>query len=210
MIHRQILALALFLTACGDKSAPPPRLEQGRFILQAQNGALTLLRDGVILAEIPADGFQVGVVRQRDPMATYDPYWLEVDGPFKPEPPATLRFWKVVDQTLSLDDGRFVVQQTFEGNATGTLTITPAEDRFYFQWRPISSSPIVYHRIRLAADDLGFYGLGQSFDSLNQLGRQRPMQMEADLSIESANNEQHVPVPLLLGIDGWGLFVASR
>lgn len=36
------------------------------------------------------------------------------------------------------------------------------------------------------------------------------MQMEPNLGIESSNNEIHVPVPLLIGTLGWGLFVQSK
>jgi alpha-D-xyloside xylohydrolase len=36
------------------------------------------------------------------------------------------------------------------------------------------------------------------------------MQIEADLTLESSNNENHVPVPLVIGTRGWGVFVKSR
>ncbi len=58
--------------------------------------------------------------------------------------------------------------------------------------------------------EVRFYGLGEYFDSAEHRGRVRPMQIQADLSVESAYNEAHVPVPLLVGTNGWGAFVQSR
>jgi len=36
------------------------------------------------------------------------------------------------------------------------------------------------------------------------------MQMEIDPSLESGNTETHVPIPFLIGTNGWGLFVESK
>ena len=55
----------------------------------------------------------------------------------------------------------------------------------------------------------GFYGLGEWGDSVNHRGKLRPMQMEADFTMEGADNEDHVPVPLVIGTRGWGMFVMS-
>ena len=38
-------------------------------------------------------------------------------------------------------------------------------------------------------------------------GKVRAMQLEIDASVDSLNNEAHVPIPLLIGTRGWGLFV---
>lgn len=55
-----------------------------------------------------------------------------------------------------------------------------------------------------------FYGLGERFDAPEHHGRTRRMHMVADFSTESGYNEVHVPIPLLIGTRGWGLFVQSR
>ena len=65
-------------------------------------------------------------------------------------------------------------------------------------------------RLRPRADaHEGFYGLGEWPDAVNHRDKVRPMQMEAALT-ESFDNENHVPVPLLIGTRGWGLFVQSQ
>jgi alpha-D-xyloside xylohydrolase len=67
---------------------------------------------------------------------------------------------------------------------------------------------VAYLRLVPQVDEReGFYGLGEYFDSVDHRGKVRAMQMELDLISESASNEAHVPVPLLLGTRGWGLFV---
>ena len=54
----------------------------------------------------------------------------------------------------------------------------------------------------------GFYGLGEVFDQVEHRGKIRAMHfIVADL--ESGYNEAHVPIPLLVGTRGWGLFVES-
>jgi alpha-D-xyloside xylohydrolase len=54
-----------------------------------------------------------------------------------------------------------------------------------------------------------FYGLGEYFDTPQHRGKTRLMQF-ITLGIDSSNNEAHVPVPLLIGTQGWGLFVQDR
>ncbi len=54
-----------------------------------------------------------------------------------------------------------------------------------------------------------FYGLGEYFDSPQHRGKTRLMQF-ITLGIDSSNNEAHVPIPLLIGTQGWGLFVEDR
>ena len=48
------------------------------------------------------------------------------------------------------------------------------------------------------------WGLGESFDDVNQRGHVRAMQIELDQELESSYNEAHVPVPFVLGGGGWG------
>ena len=55
-----------------------------------------------------------------------------------------------------------------------------------------------------------FFGLGEYFDSAEHRGHVRPMQIQADLGVESGYNEAHVPVPLVIGDGGWGAFFQSR
>ena len=60
-----------------------------------------------------------------------------------------------------------------------------------------------------APADEAYYGLGEVFDHVNHRGKVRAMQLVLDTNIESANNEAHVPIPVLYGHTGWGVFVES-
>ncbi|MBW1807926.1 MAG: glycoside hydrolase family 31 protein [Deltaproteobacteria bacterium] len=71
-------------------------------------------------------------------------------------------------------------------------------------------SKVAYYRLRPKVDAAeGFYGLGAYLDQVNHRGKIRAMQMELNFKIESGYNEAHVPVPLITGTRGWGLFVDS-
>lgn len=73
-----------------------------------------------------------------------------------------------------------------------------------------AGAPVACFRLRPRVDPKeGFYGLGESFDDVNQRGKVRPMQLETDGELESRYNEVHAPIPLLIGTTGWGLFVDS-
>ncbi len=54
------------------------------------------------------------------------------------------------------------------------------------------------------------YGMGEVFEGPEHRGKRRPMHIVADLSTESGYNEVHVPIPLVIGSGGWGLFVENR
>ena len=72
------------------------------------------------------------------------------------------------------------------------------------------ASKTAYLRVRPDANAAeAFYGLGEWPDAIEHRGKLRPMQLEVDTSIESSNNENHVPVPLIIGTYGWGMFVKS-
>jgi alpha-D-xyloside xylohydrolase len=58
--------------------------------------------------------------------------------------------------------------------------------------------------------DERFYGLGELFDTPQHRGQVRAMHIEADGGVDSGYNEAHVPVNLLVGTRGWGVFVDSR
>ena len=87
-----------------------------------------------------------------------------------------------------------------ESPAPGVLHVTTHDD----------GSPTVLVRATLASDD-GFYtGLGERFSHVGARGAIVPMQLEIDAQYESATNDAHVPVPLLVSSKGYGVFVESR
>ncbi len=87
-----------------------------------------------------------------------------------------------------------------ESPAPGVLHVTTHDD----------GSPTALVRVTLASDD-GFYtGLGERFGHVSARGQIVPMQLEIDAKFESATNDAHVPVPLLVSSKGYGVFVESR
>ncbi len=208
-----LLSTLALLWSCTSEDGQV-RVRQGRYSVQVlQNGqAIELTAEDQVLLRFPLDAFQIGLVNKLEEDQSYDPFWLvHEDALFTPEPPPSLR-WRQVQSTLVEEQGGVItIQQSFEGSLAATLTITPeAEGRFSVHWVPSSEVPIAYLRLRPRAEDEAFYGLGEYLDDVNHRGKLRPMQIEPDLSIESANNESHVPVPLLIGSRGFGLFVQSE
>ena len=184
--------------------------------LAAEGEALVLRRGEDVLLTFPLDGFELGTVPSLDETLNYDPYFLEPEAelPALYYPPEGLAWLGVAEVaatggeagaaalTLILDDGR-----------TSLVTATEtAPGSFALHWTPPTGDPpAVYFRLRPRAglgDAEGFYGLGEVFDHVEHRGRVRAMQFEPS-PLESAYNEAHVPVPLLVGTGGWGLFVAS-
>lgn len=209
-----LLFLAMIVAACGEEERRIT-LSVGRYVLdvEGEEPAITLLRDEDALLRFPMDAFEIGLVDRLEDELSYDPYWLiHEDALFEPEPPASLRWRRVTSATAETRDGAVVVTQSFGGALAATLVIRPeAEGRFLATWTPSSRAPIAWLRLRpRASSEEAFYGLGEQLDDVNQRGKLRPMQLEPDLGVEGASNEQHVPVPLLIGTNGWGLFVESR
>lgn len=95
---------------------------------------------------------------------------------------------------------------------SGALTLHAADGALATAWEnDAAPDPIVVLGLTFEVGATErFYGLGETFDTPQHRGRVRAMQIEADLDIESSYNEAHVPVPLLIGTRGWGVFVASR
>jgi alpha-D-xyloside xylohydrolase len=213
-------ALAPGLSACDDGAAvlAPAAIDLGapRYHLEvAGDGrSITLRRGGEALVVLGEDAFQAGIVDALDDTASYDPYALdgkESDAGLAYRTP--LRFHAAPGAsggaTVTLDyerDLRVTVAIRDEGDAGFTLSMTPSKSAE-------GAPAIAVLRVcaRTSGDPTeGFYGLGEWEDSVDHRGKLRAMQLEADLEIESANNEAHVPVPFLLGTHGWAMFVATN
>jgi alpha-D-xyloside xylohydrolase len=220
----RVVGAILFVVACGDDGAPQSGTtadaststigaetssSEGSstgedvppvFSVRWEEDALTLslLRDDTPLLRFPADGFQWAVVDAIDDALTYDPMH-PIDAQ-----------WRGVMAGEEIDGGTLSVRLTFEGGGHAILRIDEtAPGRFEATWEPQDDAPtIAAFRFRGRTDSAeGYYGLGEYFDTPNHRGRDRAMQIEPDLGIESSYNEAHVPIPLLIGTTGWGLFV---
>ncbi|MFN7950427.1 MAG: glycoside hydrolase family 31 protein [bacterium] len=188
--------------AVGDDTA--------RVRFEATSATLTLARGNDVLLELPRDALALGAVDRIDDQLNYDPYWL--GNPLYQ--PAGLTWLTPTSASLSdASPSAFTVALGYERGASATLHVEArAPGRFEARFTPSASGPpIAFLRIASRVDSTeGFYGLGEHFDTVDQRGQVRAMQLEGSLALESFYNEVHVPVPFVIGTRGWGLFVENR
>lgn len=178
----------------------------------ASTADLIVRRQDTRLLRLTADDIQLGAVDVVDDSTNYDPYPL-VAGTTLVRQPLNLR-WLTVRRARVVDVGAggFRVELLFTEGKRATLEIEESgSGNFRAHLVPTAGGPpVAYIRLRLRGDNSeGFYGLGEVFDAVNHRGRIRAMQLIADTSIESANNEAHVPIPFIVGTTGWGAFIES-
>lgn len=204
-------------TALDVPAVEPLRLafDETSAIVADADGALRIERQGETLLALPLDTFELGLVPALADDLAYDPYYFEPEavpaGIFTPPDGLT---WVRPERGLPsvTSDGTLRVELTYPGGHTGSVSFTsPAPGRLAAHWQgPADGGLPVYFRLRpRASADEGFYGLGHYLDFVEHRGRVRAMQIEVN-PLESSINEANVPVPLLIGTKGWGLFVASR
>ena len=205
------------MLGCGATPPAPVRVSDGDYAVEfvPESTTLRLLHGDSELIRFPADAWQIGTVAQLDERASFDPYWLEYgdDVLAAREPPDLI--WHTADSiaiaaatpqrlelSISLSDGQHAslrIEPSGPGRFAAVLSPEVRNER-----------PVAYLRLRPRVDaSEAFYGLGGWADEVNQRGKVRPMQQEIDL-LESKSNEMRVPIPLLIGTRGWGLFVESR
>lgn len=184
----------------------------GDLALRLVDSTLLLQRGNEVLLEWRLDAFQLGIVDALDGAQNYDPYPIVMGFPLLRQP-RNLRWVAAtsIEVTAAAQDS-FVLALAFEEGKAATLEARlRAEGRFQLRLRPNGAGrPVAFFRLRPRVDrSEGFYGLGEYFDAVNHRGRVRAMQLEVDTTIESLNNEAHVPIPFVIGTRGWGLFVES-
>jgi len=216
-----VFAAPVAVPGCGDSGPPEPvgkiiRLDRAGYAVRYDDNALTfdLLRGDDVLATFATDGFLLGTVDAVDDSQNYDPWGLvgEQEGYL---PPAGLAFHEVVTAKVEETSAtRLLLTLKHEGDLESTLeVIAEADGRFHFHFAPKDATKVAYLRIgaRVSADvenPEAYYGLGEVFDDVNQRGKRRAMQLEI-AGLESGYNEAHVPVPLVIGTRGWGMFVQN-
>jgi alpha-D-xyloside xylohydrolase len=213
----RVLSAVVLFAGCGDDIGPaavPLRSGPATITLAEDGTQLVLTRDATTLLVLPVSGFQIGTVDDLDSGASFDPYWLFVDAPPAPpdgfawHPARAARVLASSEQIMSLaldfdgGSGTLQLQRTTSGSFSAVFAVAEGAR---------SGDPVAYLRVAADADATeGFYGLGEWGDRVEHRGTLRPMQLEVDLALESATNENHVPVPLVVGTRGWGLFAASQ
>lgn len=216
--NRLLCVLLAFTTvACPPQAITPTPItlaSEGGVLTFATDGTFTLSRNGAVLLRFDSSAFQVGTVRELDATRSYDPYWLVVEDPVlqKVEPPGFK--WRTLTKATvtRVNDSELGIDATFDPDVTGRITITTATHGFTIRFVPATDvRPVAMLRVRPRSNTTeGFYGLGEWFDDANHRGKIRPMQLEADLSVESAYTENHVVTPFVIGTTGWGLFVETN
>lgn len=209
---RLLIPVAATLVGCGDDlrvPAVPVISGTATLTLAEDNGELVFVRGDETLLTFHADAFQVGTVDDLDAGDSFDPYWLFVES--APPPPEGFA-WRALPRggrmkVLSSRTDKLVLEV-----AQAKVTFTPGPPGcFDVHLEPRDADGVAYLRMRPDADATeGFYGLGEWGDTAMHRGKLRPMQLEVDTTMEGGIVENHVPVPLLLGTRGWGMFVESR
>jgi alpha-D-xyloside xylohydrolase len=180
---------------------------------------LTLARDNDVLLRFPRGSFQFGRVDALDDTLSYDPWYLYPASKAEDfyTAPAGLAWLSPIGAVASrADETGFTLDLAYPDDLKATLRIeAAAPGRFRAFWSPEVEAgnqgpSLAYFRLGPRVDQTeAFYGLGNVHDHVNHRGLTRPMQVEVDLASESANNEAHVRIPLLIGTRGWGIFVES-
>jgi alpha-D-xyloside xylohydrolase len=214
-VTRALGLLTLLVLGCPAPAPRPLELVSGEaHVVFSSDGAFTLERAGGALLRFDREAFQVGTVRELDATRSYDPYWLVVEDPVlqKVEPPG-FRWRALTAATVTRASAdEVVIDATFDPDVTGAITVSVTAQGFLVRFVPDTTTrPVAMLRVRPRADATeGLYGLGEWFDEVNHRGKVRPMQLEADLGVESASTENHVVTPFLVGTRGWGLFVETK
>jgi len=218
-LHHAVFAFAVLASCDGDRrdrtpSRPPLTLAAGDFSIRVDLDAreIVLLGKDATLLRLPQDALELGTVPSVDDGLTYDPVSLVIPSALQP-PPEGLEFLSptrfdpgessATSLTILLSyDATRHAKLTFEVAHPGNFRVKLVPDA--------GASTVAYFRLRPRVDSKeGFYGLGEYYDEPNHRGKVRAMQLEVDGELESNYNEAHVPVPLLIGTRGWGLFVDS-
>lgn len=175
--------------------------------------SIELRRGDVPLLVFGPDAFQLGTSDEAAESVNLDPYILEAHA----SELVTYRSPTSIHATPGGDG--VAIDLAYDGGYSARAFVRTVDNaRFSIELQPgpnpAGAPGLGVGLVRVRAKTTGpstegFYGLGEWEDSVDHRGKLRPMQLEVDAEFESATNENHVPVPLLLGTSGWGMFVAS-
>ena len=176
--------------------------------LQPDRDVLIIRHSGQERFELPINGFQLGTVDVVDYDTNYDPFYIfdEIPG----TTPPTLAWHEASLGDIDVQEDTVTLGLDYGMLGLGQLVISVTAERRLTVRFTGPEAPVAYLRLqpRTSATE-AFYGLGEVFDDVNHRGKIRAMQLELDVQIESSNNEAHVPIPVIYGHSGWGLFVES-
>lgn len=207
--------LVLLIISCGknEPDAAPPRAKvsivSGEFTLRVDLDArdVAVMSKDTVLSHLPADGLSLGMRDTVDDTTNYDPWPLYKPTGLAPAPEDLV--WSTPDRfdLVAATNTTIEIDLTYAAGKARLKLDAGKPGAFRAQLAPTVTNA-AYFRVRTKSDDKeGFYGLGEQYDDVNQRGHVRAMQIELDGEIESSYNEVHVPIPLIIGTRGWGLFV---
>lgn len=200
----RIAALLTTLALVGCKTEDPKPDETTSAVSWDESAdALTLRREDKTLLTIPLAGFSVAVTDAYNDLRSYDPFWDDYTVTW-----LTARSASVSEAT----EDKLVVDLAFDQGLHATLTAHElADGRWDATLVPNDKALVAYFKLGASVSPTErFYGLGTVLDTPDHRGKRRGMQTELDVEVESGYNEAHVPIPLLIGTQGWGLFVEDQ
>lgn len=118
-----------------------------------------------------------------------------------------------INTNYSTKVNRNTIQMIVEDNMGNKFAIDFTLSAYQFT---LSVSSIDPQSIRFAGGCYGitmkehFLGLGENFDSIDNLGKIRRMYLELLPSSETGTNEVHVPIPFLISTKGYALFINNK
>ncbi len=195
---------------CGGETFPgatPPAP-----LVDDADGAELVLNPGGLLDYTDANGvtrtISVALCFVSNPNDTfnYDPYNLK-----DPAQASAIPAGFTCARAAGISDAGGVNAVTFDDGSTATLTIDatgPGIELHLLQSSDSAWAPYVRVDVSVTKDE-GLYGLGEQFEDVEHRGTIKAMQFELWSDMESSNNEAHVPVPLLVSSEGWGLLAES-
>ena len=187
------------------------RAGKAALAVDAAKLTMTLTFDGADRVVLPADAFRLGRVDTVDDATSYDPWPMVTNDPLY-QVPAGLAWVAPAAMTIdSASDSSAILTLDYGGGRLARVSVGAGQDgAFGLTWIPVADSGVDVAWFRVGAQvgaTEAFYGLGAWLDGAEHRGKVRAMQIEIATDMESGYNDAHVPVPLVVGTRGWGLFV---
>lgn len=197
--------------AGGAATSDEATLTAGEHALRVRTSPLSIeLSSGKeVRLALTADSLAIGTVAEPSDAENYDPYFMAI-GNHSKDPDGLVFEVPTAAAITARSDSEVSLALTYPSGAASLVVTRAADGRFRAKLTP-AIAKAAYLRVAPRVDAKeGLYGLGENFDSVDNRGRVRPMQIEGGAANEAGYTLSHVPIPFVIGTKGWGLFVESR